>query len=54
VGTPIGDIYYKSRTMDVGIEAFGRPISFQEVVDIVDKRGIFTFDHHSAETQNPF
>lgn len=53
-GTEIGNLLYKARILDVGIEAFGRPISFKEVVDIVDKRGIVTFDHHSAETQNPF
>jgi calcineurin-like phosphoesterase family protein len=54
VGTEIGNLLYKARAIDVGIESFGRPVSFQEIVEIVDKRGIVTFDHHDAKTQNPF
>ena len=54
VGTEIGNLLYKGRILDVGVEAFGRPISFKEVVDIVDGRGIVTFDHHDSKTQNPF
>jgi calcineurin-like phosphoesterase family protein len=52
--TPIGELYFKSRAIDVGVENFGRPVSFKEIIDIVDKRGIVTFDHHDSKTQNPF
>lgn len=53
-GTEIGNLLYKARILDVGVENFGRPVSFSEVKEILDAREAVSFDHHNSQTQNPF
>lgn len=38
--------YYKGRVIDVGYENIKKPISFNELQEIINKREIITFDHH--------
>lgn len=38
--------FYKGRVIDVGYEEIKKPISFNELQEIMDKREIVTFDHH--------
>ena len=38
--------YYKGKVMDVGYEGIKKPISFNEIKEIMDKKEIVTFDHH--------
>lgn len=40
----------KGKILDVGIESFGRPISFFELKTIMDKKDIVSYDHHSSKT----
>ena len=51
--TPLGDILYKAKIMDVGVENCPYPISFGEVKSKFDKN-IVSFDHHKQDTVNPF
>lgn len=44
----------KGRILDIGIENFGGPISFNKVIDILEKKQIITLDHHNQDTLNPF
>lgn len=51
--TPLGDILYKGKIMDVGVENCPYPISFGEVKSKFNKE-IVSFDHHNQDTVNPF
>lgn len=44
----------KGKRLDVGIDVFGRPISFQEVMKIMNNKDMVLFDHHNQETKNSF
>jgi calcineurin-like phosphoesterase family protein len=50
----IGNTYYKGKVMDVGVEKCPKPISFDEVKKILDKRDKISFDHHDENTQHAF
>jgi calcineurin-like phosphoesterase family protein len=43
-----------TKRLDVGIENFGGPISFDEVAEIMHKKQISTLDHHTANTSPSF
>lgn len=49
----LGKILYKSRIKEVSVEKFKYPPSFNELKKSFDQN-IITFDHHGADTQNPF
>jgi calcineurin-like phosphoesterase family protein len=51
--TPLGDILYKAKIMDVGVENCPFPISFGEIKSKFDKNSV-SFDHHTSQTKNPF
>jgi len=42
------------KRLDVGIDNFGRPISFSEVMEIMNKKQIIQHDHHNKETSSSF
>lgn len=42
----LGKLLYKGKVLDCGVESVESPISFKEVLDILDKRDIVSFDHH--------
>ncbi len=42
--------YPYHKRLDVGIENFGRPISFKEVMDIMNKKQFVQLDHHNSGT----
>lgn len=52
--TQLGDLIYKGKVIDVGVENCPFPISFKELrkkfKDVESK----SWDHHTKETQNPF
>jgi len=50
----IGALLKKLKMMDVGIDYCGRPLSFNEIKEIMDSRPLHSFDHHDSKTQNPF
>ena len=52
-GTDLGNILYKAKIADVGVERFLYPPSFGEIKSKFDKETV-AFDHHNSETQNPF
>ena len=52
-GTKIGNLLYKAKITDVGVERHPSPISFGEIKSKFDKETV-AFDHHNSETQNPF
>lgn len=53
VGKPIGDLLYSGKCLDVGIEAFHGPVSFDELKKILDERPIVSFDHHVEGIKAP-
>lgn len=40
----------KGKMLDIGIESFGRPLTFAELKAFMDKREAVSFDHHSEKT----
>lgn len=38
------------KRLDLGIESFGRPITFDELKKFMDKRPVHSYDHHSSST----
>lgn len=42
------------KAFDVGVDVFGRPISFAEVKEIMDKKKVVLHDHHNTQTNNGF
>lgn len=52
-GTELGNILYKAKIIDVGVERFLYPPSFGEIKSILNNP-VVSFDHHSPHTQNPF
>jgi calcineurin-like phosphoesterase family protein len=52
-GTDLGNILYKAKIADVGVERFLYPPTFGEIKSHF-KEDTVSFDHHTAETQNPF
>ena len=40
----------KGKLLDIGIESFGRPLTFNELKTFMDKRETISFDHHSDKT----
>lgn len=51
--TRIGEILYSSRIKEVSVEKCLSPISFNSVKKCFNQ-SIITFDHHDANTNNPF
>lgn len=54
VGTPLGDILYSRKVLDVGADLKGRPLDFSEIKSILDARASECSDHHNSKTQSPF
>jgi calcineurin-like phosphoesterase family protein len=52
-GTDLGNILYKAKIMDVGVERHPFPATFGEIKSNFNNP-VVSFDHHTAETQNPF
>ena len=52
-GTDLGNILYKAKIMDVGVECCPFPITFGEIKSKFNKDTL-AFDHHNSETKNPF
>lgn len=52
-GTDLGNILYKAKIADVGVERFLYPPSFGEIKSHFKEETV-SFDHHTAMTQNPF
>jgi calcineurin-like phosphoesterase family protein len=44
----------EGKCFDCGVDIFKRPISFDEVKTIMDKKNVQLFDHHNSETHNGF
>jgi calcineurin-like phosphoesterase family protein len=53
-GTELGNVLYKAKIMDVGVERCPFPISFGEIKSKFDKLDPIAFDHHNSKTENPF
>jgi calcineurin-like phosphoesterase family protein len=52
-GTDLGNILYKAKIMDVGVERHPFPATFGEIKSNF-KDPIVSFDHHNSKTENPF
>lgn len=52
-GTEMGNLLYKARIIDVGVENCPYPISFGQVKQKFAVEAV-SFDHHNKNTQNPF
>jgi hypothetical protein len=52
-GTDLGNILYKAKIADVGVERFLYPPTFGEIKSHFKDEAV-SFDHHTSETQNPF
>jgi hypothetical protein len=52
-GTDLGNILYKAKIADVGVERFLYPPSFGEIKSNF-KEDAVSFDHHNSKTENPF
>jgi len=52
-GTEIGNILYKAKIADVGVERHAFPATFGEIKSKFNKDTI-AFDHHNSKTENPF
>ena len=52
-GTDLGNILYKAKIADVGVERFLYPPSFGEIKSHFKDETV-SFDHHTAEIENPF
>lgn len=48
----VAENYLTGKCLDVGFEAFGRPISFDEIKVIMDAKKVIEVDHHNKDT-NP-
>jgi len=44
----------RGKMLDVGPESVKEPLSFSEIMEIMDKKQIIHESHHSEKTQNPF
>lgn len=42
------------KALDVGVDVFGRPISFSEVMEVMDKKTVVLHDGHNLQTKNGF
>lgn len=51
--TKLGDILYKAKIIDVGVENCIYPISFGEIKSKFNNDTV-SFDHHTSNTSNPF
>ena len=51
--TKLGDILYKAKIMDVGVENCPYPISFGEIKSKFNNDTV-SFDHHTSNISNPF
>jgi calcineurin-like phosphoesterase family protein len=40
----------KGKLLDIGIESFGKPLTFNDLKDFFSKREVISFDHHSDKT----
>jgi calcineurin-like phosphoesterase family protein len=52
-GTDLGNILYKAKIMDVGVERHPFPATFGEIKSNFNNP-IVSFDHHNSKTENPF
>lgn len=53
-GTDLGNILYKAKIIDVGVENCPFPITFGELKNKFKSEESKTFDHHTANTSSPF
>lgn len=42
--------FLKVKRLDVGIENFGGPVIFNDIVKVMDKKNLTVIDHHNTET----
>jgi calcineurin-like phosphoesterase family protein len=52
-GTDLGNILYKAKIMDVGVERHPFPATFGEIKSNFNNP-VVSFDHHNSKTENPF
>lgn len=50
----IKDNYLAGRCMDVGVDAVGSPLDFDEIMKILGDRPAIKVDHHNQTTSSPF
>jgi len=42
------------KRLDVGIENFGGPVAFNDILNIMDKKNLMVIDHHNSKTSKSF
>jgi calcineurin-like phosphoesterase family protein len=52
-GTDLGNILYKAKIMDVGVERHPFPVTFGSIKSNFSDP-VVSFDHHNSKTENPF
>ncbi len=50
----VGQELYRGKIIDVGVENFPRPASFEDIKAIMATRSAIKTDHHNENTHNPF
>jgi calcineurin-like phosphoesterase family protein len=50
----IGELLYKTKTIDIGIENCPNPLTFKDLQSKFKNKPTHTYDHHNSQTSNPF
>lgn len=54
IKSEIGPILYRTKTLDIGIENYSKPLTFRDLQQIFKNKPTITYDHHNQDTLNPF